>query len=99
MLRITVHDDPESLTFYLEGRLAGTYAIEMEECLRKTLAAHPNRAVRIDLTQVTSLDAAGRALLAASHTQGAKLIAAGCLMKAIVEEITGHTADGPHPAR
>ena len=40
MLRITVHDKPQALTFQLEGRLAGPWLRELEECWKSTLA-HP----------------------------------------------------------
>jgi ABC-type transporter Mla MlaB component len=90
MLRITVDDDPESLTFRLEGRLAGPWVRELEECWhwRSVLASQPEPILRVDLTDVTSIDAAGRACLAALHRQGAELVAADCLTKAIVAEIT-----------
>jgi hypothetical protein len=32
MLRITVHDKPEALTFQLEGRLAGPWVRVLQEC-------------------------------------------------------------------
>jgi hypothetical protein len=38
MLRITVHDNPQALTFQLEGRLAGPWLRELEECWKSTLA-------------------------------------------------------------
>ena len=37
---------------------------------------------------MTSIDAAGKALLAAMHGQGAEFVAADCLTKAVVAEIT-----------
>jgi anti-anti-sigma regulatory factor len=88
MLRITVHDNPGSLTFQLEGRLAGPWVREVEDCWRSTLAGRPRPAVRLDLTGVTFIDAAGKAILAVAHAQGAEFVAAGCLMKAVVAEIT-----------
>ena len=45
-------------------------------------------AVRFDLAGVTCIDAAGKAYLAAMHRQGAEFVAADCLTKAIVAEIT-----------
>ena len=42
----------------------------------------------MDLTGVTTIDAEGQACLAALHRQGAELLAADCLMKAVVAEIT-----------
>ena len=38
MLRITVHDQPESVTFQREGRLVGAWVWEAEECRQRTLA-------------------------------------------------------------
>jgi hypothetical protein len=89
MLRITIHDAPPTLTFRLEGRLAGPWVRELEECWRGALASQREPILRVDLTEVTSIDAAGRACLAALHRQGAEFVAADCLMKAVVAEITG----------
>lgn len=88
MLRITVHDNQAFLTFQLEGRLAGAWVQELECCWEGTRPVNRGRAVRIDLTGVTYVDDSGKKLLAALHTQGAEFVAAGCLMKAIVAEIT-----------
>jgi anti-anti-sigma regulatory factor len=88
MLRITVHDSPRALTFQLEGRLAGPWVRELEECWQGTLARQRKPILRVDLTGVTFIDAAGQACLAALHRQGAELVAADCLMKAVVAEIT-----------
>jgi hypothetical protein len=94
MLRITVHDDPESLTFQLEGRLAGPWVREVEESRRSALAGRRHTVVRFDLTGVTFIDISGKAYLAAMHRLGAEFVAADCLTKAIVDEIT----NGPIPA-
>jgi ABC-type transporter Mla MlaB component len=89
MLRITVHDNPESLTFQLEGRLAGPWVREAEECRQRTLASRRGIVVRIDLAGVTFIDDAGKTYLAAMHRLGAEFVAADCLTKAVVAEITG----------
>ena len=88
MLRITIHDNLESLTFQLEGRLAGAWVREVEECRQRTLAGCRRPAVRFDLAGVTFIDAAGKAYLAAVHRQGVELLAVDCLTKAIVAEIS-----------
>jgi ABC-type transporter Mla MlaB component len=88
MLRITVHDKPGGLTFQLEGRLAGPWVRVLEECWRGALARRRKPTLRVDLTGVTSVDAAGRACLAALHGQGAEFVAADCLTNAVVAEIT-----------
>src|SRR5438477_1483186 len=88
MLRITIHENLESLTFQLEGKLAGAWVREVEECRQRTLAGRRGMAVRFDLAGVTFIDTAGKAYLAAMHRLEAEFVAADCLTKAIVAEIT-----------
>ena len=95
MLRITVHDNPSDVTFQLEGRLAGPWVRELEDCWQSTLAGQRTPVLRFDLTGVTFIDAAGKAFLAARHAQGAAFVVSGCLMRAVVAEIT----DAPVPDR
>ncbi len=87
MLRITVHDNPQIFTFQIEGRLGGPWVQELEECWRATRDSRCQPVFRIDLTDVTSIDAAGRACLAELHRQGAELVADDCLTKDLVAEI------------
>ena len=94
MLRITIHDDPAVTTFQLEGRLAGSWVQELQDCWQSALAASPRSAVRFDLSEVSYIDAAGKKFLAARHAQGAELFATGCLMRAIVWEITHASTRG-----
>jgi hypothetical protein len=88
MLRITIHDAPRALTLRLEGCLAGPWVHELSACWRGALATQREPILRVDLTEVTSIDAAGQACLEALHRQGAELVAADCLMKTVVAEIT-----------
>ncbi len=88
MLRITVNDNPRALTFQLEGRLAGQWLRVLEDCWQSTLARQREPMLRVDLTGVTFIDAAGKACLAALHRQGAEFVAADCLTKDIVAEIS-----------
>jgi ABC-type transporter Mla MlaB component len=87
MLRITVHDQPEALLFQLEGRLGREGVKALEECWQ-TAVTREHKALRVDLTEVTAIDAVGRVCLIALHRQGAEFIAADCLTKAIVAEIS-----------
>jgi anti-anti-sigma regulatory factor len=89
MLRITTHTDGAALTFKLEGRLAGAWVGELEDTWERASAGTCMPSICFDLRGVTHVDAAGKEFLAARHAQGADLIAAGCLMRAIVAEITG----------
>jgi hypothetical protein len=70
MLRITVHDNPGSLTVQLEGWLAGPWVRELEDCWQRTQARPRKPVLRFDLTGVTSIDAAVKSFLAAMHTGG-----------------------------
>jgi hypothetical protein len=98
MLRITIHNEPGALTFQLEGKLAGPWVLELEKCWQSTLAGRREAVLRFDLTGVTSIDAAGKEFLAAVHAQGAEFLACGCLMRAVVAEIT-ETSVPPGTAR
>jgi ABC-type transporter Mla MlaB component len=92
MLRITVHDKPPVLTFQLEGELVGPWVPVLEDCWQTTLAGGRKPMVRVDLTGVTSVDRAGQSCLATMYRLGAGFIAADCLMKAVVAEITRTSA-------
>ena len=95
MLRITVHDNPEALTFLLEGRLAGPWVRVLQECWQSAVARRRESILRVDLTEVTAIDAAGRACLAALHRRGAEFIATDCLTRAVVAEISGTPLTDP----
>ena len=87
MMRITVDDKPRVLTFRLEGRLEGLWVQELETSLQSSLALASGPTVRVDLTGVTFVDAAGKRSLSDMHQRGAQFVAADCLTKAIVEEV------------
>jgi hypothetical protein len=87
MLRITVGDEPRVLSFRLEGRLEGPWVDELQKCWRDVVARTGTPVLRVDLTAVTFIDAAGRAQLTAMHREGAEFKADDCLTKAIVSEI------------
>jgi len=98
MLRVTVHDTTRVLTFQLEGRLAGPWVRQLEECWQAATAGRRGLVLRVDLTGVTYIDAEGQHCLEALHRQGAEFVAADCLTKAAVAEITRATlTDGPCP--
>ena len=68
--------------------MAGGWLRELEECWQSTLACQPKPVLRVDLSGVTFISAEGQARLAALHRQGAEFVAADCLTKAVVTEIT-----------
>jgi hypothetical protein len=89
MLRITVHEGARAWTLQLEGRLIGPWVPEAERSWERARAGCPKSPHRLDLTGVTTIDAAGKAFLAAAHAAGAELVASGCLMRAIVAQVAG----------
>jgi len=90
MLRITVLEDGTLWRLHLAGRLAGAWVAETENIWRSAPAR--GRRVEIDMREVTCVDKAGRCLLQAMNQAGARFIAKGVEMEALVEEITGNPA-------
>jgi ABC-type transporter Mla MlaB component len=78
----------DSISLILEGRLAGPWVEELNGYWCKLTGSQREHAV-INLSGVTFIDATGKALLDRLWRQGARLRAAGCLTRCIVEEITG----------
>ena len=84
MLRITVKDS----TLQLEGCLEGQCLGELMSCWQSVLERERSLNLRVDLTGVTYIGAEGKACLETMHRQGAEFIAADCLTKAMVAEIS-----------
>jgi hypothetical protein len=87
MLRVTVHEDGALCRLELAGRLGGPWVAETEHAWRSSSC--PDKQIEVDMRQVTGVDNAGRELLSAMHQAGARLIAQGVEMTALVEQITG----------
>ena len=75
------------MIFRLEGELSGHWVTELNNCWRTAIALEPPKYVRVDLTEVTFIDAAGKDLLALMYRHGAKFVARDVLTKGVVEEI------------
>ena len=89
MLRITVLNDARVTTFKMEGKLAQEWVIEAEKAwVAFSNLPHQERIV-VDLCGVSFVDDPGRALLVRMHSSGAKLIGAGPMGSALIEEICG----------
>jgi hypothetical protein len=84
MLKITTQTDPQRIVFDLEGKLAGPWVQELENCWR---SCSGDRTISVLLCAVTFIDNMGRELLADMYRHGVELVAEGCMNKAIVEEI------------
>src|SRR5690242_12505990 len=86
MLRITIHDSAAGTRFQLEGKLAGAWVTELEQCWITASSALQGRRMAVDLTQVSFIDGEGKSLLERMAAAGADLVAAGPLTKSICEE-------------
>jgi len=87
MLRITVQDEPDQVTFKLEGNLDGIWVTELEDSWRAVNSTLAGRLLRLDLAAVDRVDSAGNYLLALLRRSGAQLIASGTAMSELVRSI------------
>ena len=88
MLRITIDITQRPASLILEGRLAGIWVSELERCWHTVGAACSGQSVCIDMRGLIFVDAAGKQLLAEMYGGGAELVASGCWMKSVVEDIS-----------
>ena len=89
MLRITVQRHTRNTLLILEGRLAGAWVEELDKVLAAQSVVSRKVRVTINLSAVSGMDAAGKALLTESHARGVNLTGDGLAARAFVEEITG----------
>lgn len=87
MLKITEQSEGGIKSVVLEGKLAGPWVNELEQCWRRAAPADASGRVRVDLCAVTFIDEAGKALLKKMYRAGAELIATGCFNQCICEAI------------
>jgi hypothetical protein len=92
MLRITIHEDGKVSRLELAGKLEGPWVAETEKAWRASL--RPDQKIEIDLRQLTSLDSAGRDLLAVIHKSGACLIVEGVWMTSIIRDLASQPCEG-----
>ncbi len=95
MLKITVHDAPEALTFQVEGKLIGAWAKELEQSWETAGLIRSRKAPIVDLTGTLYIDEEGKRVLAALFREGAFFLTAGPMTASIVAEITGSPSSRP----
>ena len=94
MLRLRTLSRSGETVLVLEGRLAGAWLDELAGYWTRLRAAKPDGPISVDLEGVTFVSAAGKALLARLHADGALLTARGCMTSAIIDEIAEHNQRG-----
>ena len=96
MLKITVSREESITNLVIEGKLAGPWVAELDASWEAEKAKSSQ--ISVDLGSVTFIDADGRALLKRIYQQGGRLVAKGCLTRAIVAEVT-NSLSGDSPKR
>ena len=94
MLRINSRDENELTTLTIEGKLAGRWVKELEQCWETAVSSEPRRAIHVNLSSVGFIDTEGKELLTRMRKQGVVLVPTGCFMKVIVDEIESEVAKG-----
>jgi hypothetical protein len=87
MLRVTVEEPGTGLRLKVEGRLAGAWVTELENCWRSLSARSPGVALTVDLTHTEFVDLAGKYLVSLMHHSGVRLSGKSQYMKALIAEI------------
>ena len=94
MLRITPRLADDECLLKLEGCLAGDWVPELGACWRTVATTAPDRPVRVDLTDVSYVDPAGRALMTLMYRAGVRFIATGFVMPDLLREIASAAERG-----
>jgi anti-anti-sigma regulatory factor len=89
MVRVTVEDLGNAFRLKVEGRLAGVWVPELEQCWRRLTARSPGVHLIVDLTHTDFVDLAGKYLLSLMYKSGVQLSANSPYMKTLVKEIAG----------
>ncbi|MCC6967348.1 MAG: hypothetical protein IT391_13830 [Nitrospira sp.] len=87
MLKIAVSSMNPGTIFVLSGRLAGPWVEELRDSWLKQEIGGPTPC-HVDLREVTFIDEAGTTLLSQMYHEGVTIQASGCLMGAIVQELS-----------
>lgn len=87
MFRITAQNETERFVVKLEGSLTAAWVREADTYWRAAIAGQAGRTVVVDLSDVLSVDDAGRELLVRMHRAGATFVAKGCAMRELVREV------------
>ena len=93
MLKVTVRNDQDLFeTWDLEGKLSGEWVKELSRCWLERPARLGVR-LQVNLKAVTFIDASGKQLLKEMYVRGVEIKGCGCMVRAVVEEITSQLND------
>ena len=89
MLRISNRMTAGEVRWVLCGRLAGPWVAELRSTWNQARAWSRDRRHVIDLTDVTSIDQTGEALLGELKDEGAEFLARGVYTRHLLENLKG----------
>jgi hypothetical protein len=92
MLKITIHDGPETLTFQVEGKLIGAWARELEQSWKTSASIRDRKALIVDLTETLYIDEEGKRVLKKLFRDGAFFRTGGAMTSSVVDELTGKSS-------
>lgn len=91
-MKITIHEEQQTSTLKLEGRLAGPLVRELDRVWRPLAASLGSKRLLVDLCGITHVDLNGRQVLADIHRgTGAEFVANTPMTKYFAEEARGNT--------
>jgi len=93
-MRIQIDQLGEQVIFRVEGRLAGAWVPELEQCWTSAAVDHPERKISVDLSGVTCVDQAGQYLLRLMRRDGVTFSGAGVAIREILNDMSGQTQRG-----
>jgi hypothetical protein len=87
MMKIQTSAAGDHLVLLVEGRLAGAFVPELENCWLAARLEQPARKISLDLKGLTCIDRSGRELLQSMHRGGVGFLRAGMAIQDILEEV------------
>ena len=87
MLKITMTDLPDEQRWLLQGRLVVQWAAEFKSQWKEARHAGDMRRCIVELTEVTSIDRSGEAVLTDLMSQGVEFVASDVYTKHVLQNL------------
>ncbi len=88
MLKVSIHENAETIEFVLSGRLAGLWVKELERAWSETAPRLGKKSLKFDLRELTYSDSDGKRVLTTIYAQTkAELIAGSLWSQHLADEI------------
>lgn len=87
MIKIHIEEMDGRLIIYVEGRLAGAFVPELENCWNMARSGDSGRRISVDLSGITCVDRSGRYLLQLMHSCGVEFLRPGIALQDILQQV------------